>query len=116
MRTFKSLEKPLVLLFLLCLFPLGALAQSVVKGTVKDEVGEPVIAAAIRVIGTQTGCVTDVNGQFSIETQRNAQLEVSCIGYVTQRVNVQGRQNIIITLVEDNTERRGGHRLRYTAP
>ncbi|MBR3530052.1 MAG: TonB-dependent receptor [Bacteroidaceae bacterium] len=103
MRTFKSLEKPLVLLFLLCLFPLGALAQSVVKGTVKDEVGEPVIAAAIRVIGTQTGCVTDVNGQFSIETQRNAQLEVSCIGYVTQRVNVQGRQNIIITLVEDNT-------------
>ena len=103
MRTFKSLEKPLVLLFLLCLFPLGALAQSIVKGTVKDEVGEPVIAAAIRVIGTQTGCVTDVNGQFSIETQRNAQLEVSCIGYVTQRVNVQGRQNIIITLVEDNT-------------
>ena len=103
MRTFKSLEKPLVLLFLLSLFPLGALAQSVVKGTVKDEVGEPVIAAAIRVIGTQTGCVTDVNGQFSIETQRNAQLEVSCIGYVTQRVNVQGRQNIIITLVEDNT-------------
>ena len=103
MNTFKSLEKPLVLLFLLCLFPLGALAQSIVKGTVKDEVGEPVIAATIRVIGTKTGCVTDVNGQFSIETQRDAQLEVSCIGYVTQRVSVQGRQNIIITLAEDNT-------------
>ena len=37
MLNFKSLEKPLVLLFLLCLFPLGALAQSIVKGTVNDE-------------------------------------------------------------------------------
>ena len=36
----KSMEKLLVLLFLLCLFPMGALAQGTVKGTVIDEAFE----------------------------------------------------------------------------
>ena len=52
MLNFKSLEKPLVLLFLLCLFPLGALAQSVIRGTVNDEAGEPIIGASVTVVGT----------------------------------------------------------------
>ena len=55
----KFLEKPLVLLFLLCLFPLGTLAQNVVRGTVIDEAGEPVIGASIQVQGAKTGAVTD---------------------------------------------------------
>ena len=40
MRNLKMIEKPLVLLFLLCLFPLGISAQSLVKGLVSDESGE----------------------------------------------------------------------------
>ena len=40
-----KLQKPLVLLFLFCLLPLGALAQNLVKGTVNDQSGEPVIGA-----------------------------------------------------------------------
>ena len=101
MWNFKSLEKPLVLLFLLCLFPLGALAQSLVKGTVNDEAGEPIIGASVRVVGAKGGGVTDVNGQFSVTAARNAQLEISYVGYTTQRVNVEGRQNITVTLRED---------------
>ena len=52
MWNFKSLQKPLMALFLLCLFPLGAMAQSVVKGTVNDEAGEPIIGATVKVQGT----------------------------------------------------------------
>ena len=99
----KFLEKPLALLFLLCLFPVGALAQSLVKGTVNDEAGEPVIGASVRVLGTKVGAVTDVNGKFSVEAAGNAQLEVTYIGYTTQRVPVQGKSNLTITLGEDNT-------------
>jgi len=66
-----------VLLFLLCLCPLGALAQSLVKGTVNDEAGEPIIGATVRVLGTQVGAVTDLNGKFSVEASRNAQIEVT---------------------------------------
>ena len=49
-----SLQKPLMALFLLCLFPLGTLAQSIVKGTVNDEAGDPIIGATVKVRGTQT--------------------------------------------------------------
>ena len=103
MWKFKFLEKPLVLLFLLCLFPMGALAQSVIKGTVNDEGGEPIIGASVRVLGTKAGSVTDLNGRFSVEAASNAQIEVSYVGYVTQRVAVQGKSNLVITLTEDNT-------------
>ena len=98
----KSLEKPLMLLFLLCLFPLGALAQSLVKGTVNDETGEPIIGATIKVQGSNEGAITDLNGNFSIKAASNATLTVSYVGYTTQQVNVGGRSNINITLIEDN--------------
>ena len=97
----KSLEKPLVLLFLLCLFPLGAMAQSLVKGTVNDESGQPVIGATVKVVGANGGAITDFNGQFSVQAARDARLEISYVGYVTQTVAVSGRQNIAIVLVED---------------
>ena len=41
------IEKPFVLLFLLCLLPLGVSAQSIVKGIVTDPSGEPVIGATV---------------------------------------------------------------------
>jgi len=104
MRSFEKLQKPLVLLFLLCLLPLGALAQSIVKGTVTDESGDPIIGATVKVVGSgSVGSVSDVNGSFSINAPSNGQLEVSYIGYVTQRVSINGRQNVSVVLSEDNT-------------
>lgn len=93
MRNLKMIEKPLVLLFLLCLFPLGISAQSIVKGIVSDESGEPVIGATIRVVGTNEGTVTDLDGNFQVSAKSNAQLSVSYIGYVTQKVNVGGAKD-----------------------
>ena len=101
MWNFKSLQKSLVCLFLLCLFPLGMLAQSIVKGTVKDEAGEPIIGASVQVQGTRTGGVTDLNGNFSVTAGSNAVLNISYVGYVSQRVNVSGRSNIAVVLKED---------------
>ena len=101
MWNFKSLEKPLVFLFLLCLFPLGAMAQSVVKGTVNDEAGEPIIGATVKVQGTNAGAITDFNGNFSVQAASNATLNVSYVGYVSQTVNVNGRSNITVVLKED---------------
>ena len=103
MWNFKLLQKPLALLFLLCLFPMGALAQGLVKGTVNDEAGEPIIGATVKVDGTSAGTITDFNGNFSVQAASNATLSISYVGYVPQQVNVGGRSNIAITLVEDNT-------------
>ena len=103
MWNFKSLQKPLMALFLLCLFPLGAMAQSVVKGTVNDEAGEPVIGATVKVQGSQAGSITDFDGKFSVEAGSNATLVISYVGYQTQTVKVAGKNDIVITLKEDNT-------------
>ena len=101
MWNFKSLQKPLVTLFLLCLLPMGAMAQSLVKGTVNDEAGEPIIGATVKVQGTQTGAITDFNGNFQLEAASNATLEVSYVGYVSQKVKVNGQSNIKVVLKED---------------
>jgi hypothetical protein len=51
----------------LFLFAGSALAQTKVSGTVfSQEDGQPIIGAAVKVVGTATGMLTDVNGKFNI--------------------------------------------------
>ena len=101
MWNFKSIQKPLMALFLLCLFPLGALAQSLIKGTVKDVSGDPIIGASVKVQGSKTGVITDFDGNFSVQANNNATLVISYIGYTTETVKVAGRNNISVILKED---------------
>ena len=77
----------------------NAIAQNVtVRGTVSDAVGP--IAGAV-VLSGNANAVTDLDGAYAITVPSNAVLEVSCLGYVSQQVNVNGRTNINIILVED---------------
>jgi len=103
MWNFKKLQKTLGLLFLFTMLPLSMSAQSIVKGTVNDEAGEPVIGATVKVQGSNDGTITDFNGEFSVNAASNATLVISYVGYVTQEVKVAGKSNINVTLVEDNT-------------
>ena len=96
-------KKLQVLLFLLCCIPFGAYAQDVINGTVSDQAGEPIIGASVKVLGTNTGTVTDLDGQFSVNASSNARLSISYVGYVTQEVSVAGKKNIAVVLKEDNT-------------
>ena len=59
-----------ILTLLLGLFlSAGAYAQQIsVKGTVKDQNGEPVIGANVLVEGTTNGVITDVDGKFALQT------------------------------------------------
>lgn len=103
MRIVKKLQKPLVLLFLFCLLPLGALAQNIVKGTVNDENGDPVIGATVKVLGTNTGVVTDLNGHFQVNATPDAQLSISYLGYGTEKVSVKGTKDLTIVLKPEDT-------------
>jgi TonB-linked outer membrane protein, SusC/RagA family/TonB-dependent outer membrane receptor, SusC/RagA subfamily, signature region len=103
MRNFDFMKRSLgmVILFLMVSIQ-GAWAQTV-KGTVSDEAGEPIIGASVQVQGTKTGAVTDLSGGFSVQASSNATLIISYVGFVTEKVNVQGRNDIKITLKEDVT-------------
>ncbi len=100
MWIFKTLQKSLAVLFLLCMIPLGMNAQ-IVKGTVSDEAGEPIVGATVKVQGSNDGTITDFNGNFSVKAASNATLNISYVGYVSQDVKVGGRNNISVTLQED---------------
>ena len=79
-----------------------ATAQNVtVKGQVKDDAGEPLMAAAVAQVGTSNGTVTDMDGNYSITVPSNASLQFSFMGYVTQTISVNGRSVINVTLSED---------------
>jgi len=94
-------SKSLLILSILCFFAICAQAQTV-SGVVNDETGEPVIGATVKVQGSNEGAITDFNGKFSVKAASNATLSISYVGYTTQQVNVGGRSNITVTLVQDN--------------
>ena len=73
----------------------------VVRGTVKDAKGEPVIGATVRPQGSKGGTVTDIDGHFEVEAPANGVLEFSYIGYKTQMVNVAGKRQLAVTMEEN---------------
>lgn len=72
-----------------------------VKGTVVDNLKEPLIGVSIAVKGTTLGTITDIDGNYSIEVPEGKQLEVSYIGYASQTFNITEAKTLLITLSED---------------
>ncbi|MBP1593631.1 MAG: TonB-dependent receptor [Bacteroidetes bacterium] len=98
-----NLTKPLGLLFLFCFIPFWALAQNItVKGVVKDLNGEPLLGVNVRQVGTTTGTVTDIEGNYTLQVKKDAKLLFSFVGFINQTVNVEGRNTINVTLKEDS--------------
>ena len=82
----------------LFLFAGSALAQTKVSGTVlSQEDGQPIIGAAVKVVGTSTGMLTDVNGRFDVTLPAGKnQLEITYLGYVTQTVQAKNGMRIFM--------------------
>ena len=82
--------------------PASVNQAKIIKGHVVDKDGIPVIGANVRVKGTTIGTITDVDGNFSLEVDKNADLlEVSYIGYKTQNIPLKGKKEFTIALKED---------------
>ena len=80
------------LLVLLLLMPVHSFAQTLrVEGRVLDELGEGMLGAGVVIQGTNTGTVTDLDGNFVLPSvPRGATLVISSVGYATQEVQVTG--------------------------
>lgn len=72
-----------------------------IKGTVVDETGQPVIGANIVVEGTTNGTISDLDGNFMLQVPEKADLRVSYIGYLDQKVKVGTNTTLRIVLKED---------------
>ena len=77
-----------------------ALAQSVIKGTVTDAEGEPLIGAGVVVKGRTMGVITDYDGVFNIQASEGQTLVVTSIGFKQQEV--KAAQGMTVVMQEDN--------------
>ena len=95
-------SRSFLLLSVLCFFAVLAQAQTV-KGIVRDQNGDAIIGATVKVLGGKGGAVTDSKGQYSIEAPTGSILSVSYIGYLTKQVRLRGENVVDVVLMEDNT-------------
>ncbi|MCG8580849.1 MAG: carboxypeptidase-like regulatory domain-containing protein, partial [Bacteroidales bacterium] len=75
----------------------------IITGTIKDEEGLPLPFAAVCFKGTTSGCISAVDGSYSLEApdEEGLVLEISSLGFVTQEIPVEGRTVINVVMVED---------------
>ena len=93
------------LLFLMAglLFAFTLKAQTIsVSGVVSDPSGEPLIGASILAEGTSQGTATNIDGEYTLNVAPNATLVFSYVGYDVQKVPVDGRSTINVTMTENS--------------
>ena len=73
-----------------------------VKGKILDEKGEILIGVTVKVAGTPDGTITDFEGNFSLKVAENATLEISYVGYKTQKISIANQTDFVITMEPDN--------------
>ena len=75
----------------------------IVTGSVKDSTGLSLPGVSVKVLGTQTGTITDANGTFRIEVGAESVLSFSMIGYRTKELTVGDNKVINVTLSEERS-------------
>ena len=70
--------------------------QSRVTGQIVDVNGEPLIGANVTTLDSKAGTVTDIDGRFSIDVPQGTQLQVSFIGYVSQKLKAGNNMKIVL--------------------
>lgn len=80
-----------------------AVAQTQVTGTVvSGEDGEPIVGASVKVSGTKTGTITDVDGKFALNVPEGTKLVVTYLGMYPKTVNASVSGAMKIKLDPDN--------------
>ncbi len=90
-----------IITLLIALMPLAAWAQTIVKGTVKDDLGEVLVGATVLEVGNPSnGTITDIDGKFSIKLKSaKAKIKVSYIGYMPATITASN--GMTVTLESD---------------
>ncbi|MDR0894759.1 MAG: TonB-dependent receptor [Prevotellaceae bacterium] len=96
------MKKVIFSLVVMAFMTLPSVAQNVlqVKGVVKDaDTGEPLIGVAVMEAGTQSGAVTDLDGQFTLSATAGSSLQFSYVGYKT--LTLAARASMEVKLQQD---------------
>lgn len=101
MRTKSLIIIATLMSLLFCGFASGQ--QITVTGTVTDASDqEPLVGVSVMIKGTSNGVATDVNGKYSLKTQKGDVLRFSYVGYKSQDIKVKDKTEINVKLAQDD--------------
>lgn len=72
-----------------------------ITGIVRDEAGEPIIGATVKVKGSSMGVVTDLDGKFEINSEVGAPLVITYVGFADHELAANHNMEVVMA---ENTE------------
>ena len=101
----KQVRTLILTLFMLLASAFGLAAQDrVVSGLVVDTSDEPLVGVSVMVKGSQVGCMTDIDGKFTLKIPNKATvLKFTYIGFDEQTVTVQPGQTNVDVVMKENS-------------
>jgi TonB-linked SusC/RagA family outer membrane protein len=72
-----------------------------VRGSVIDEDGQPLVGVSVKIAGTTKGVITNVDGEYQIAAKSTDHLEYSFIGMLSQSIRVGTQKIINVTMHVD---------------
>ena len=91
--------------FYLFFFAFSLFSQSIIKGEISDNYGNPLPGVAIIVEGTKNGVDSDFDGKYVINVKiPNATLVFSYLGFETKKVKIEGQKIINVILQESSDQ------------
>jgi len=91
----------MMILFCVCFAGWGYAQSKTITGKITETNGDAIIGASIKINGTGSGTITDVNGNFTLTVREKALLDISSVGFKTKRITVGADNSYAITLDED---------------
>lgn len=77
-------------------------SSTIIKGQIVDAEGEPILGATVVELGTTRGTVTDIDGNFTINSHANAKLRITYVGYKT--VETKATNGMKVVMQNDNAQ------------
>ncbi len=90
-----------LLTFLVSVFSQTFAQETAVSGTITSEDGEPIPFVNVVVKGTSVGTSADIDGKYAISVPADGILVFTYVGYASQEVSVNGRQEINVSMEAD---------------
>ncbi len=92
-------QKLLLAIFMVLISGVVFAQEGMVDGTIRDAMdGSTLPGATIKIQGTSTGTISDIDGKFSISVEPNTTLLISYIGYETKELLVQPGTTVEVSL------------------